>query len=79
MTENQRLKKIAENVFIFLSITVLSFGKINSISPFHYAFFYVAFLEGKGGIVGVVAMLLSYFYDGVSFREMILAQPRYYR
>ena len=73
MTENQRLKKIAENVFIFLSITVLSFGKINSISPFHYAFFYVAFLEGKGGVVSVIAMLLSYFYDGVSFREVIFS------
>ncbi len=71
MTENQRIQKLTEKIFIFLSITILSFGKINILSPFHHAFFYTSFLVGKSGVVGIVALLLSAFYDGISFKEMI--------
>ncbi|MBE5732599.1 MAG: hypothetical protein E7353_06120 [Clostridiales bacterium] len=71
MTENQRIQSLAENIFVFLSITILSFGKINLLSPFHYAFFYTSFLVGKSGIVGIVSLMLTAFYDGISFRELI--------
>ncbi|MBO5224524.1 MAG: SpoIIE family protein phosphatase [Clostridia bacterium] len=72
MTENQRVEKFKENVIILLCLIVLSFGKINSLSPFHYAFFYASFLSDKIGAIGIVGLLLTAFFDGVSFFKMLL-------
>lgn len=70
MSDKQRNTNLKETVFVFFCITVLSFGKINSLSPFHYAFFYASFWGGKTGISSVVALLLTVFYDGISFSEL---------
>ncbi len=72
MTEKQRIEKLKEQLFVFLSITVLSFGKINSLSPFHFAFFYAWFLSRKIDVSGIIALLLTAFYDGISFVELML-------
>lgn len=72
MTENQRLEKLKQSVFVFVCITVLYFGKINSLSPFYCAFFYASFIVGKAGLEGALALLLCSFYDGISFFELIV-------
>lgn len=72
MSEIKYLKKVFANIFVFVSICVLSFGKVNGLSPFSYAFFYGAVARSTYLLSGVLSLLLIPFYDGIGYGELIL-------
>ena len=72
MSEIKRGRSVLIKVGVFFSITVLSFGKVNGLAPFSYAFFYGAVVGSNNLFVGVIALLLTAFYDGIGYIELIL-------